>query len=313
MSTAPTLVFVPGAWHQAKCYDRIIEPLRNEHHLKCVPVTLPSTTGDAKATLKSDIDAVRAAISAEITAGRDVVVIVHSYGGVVGESAVKGFTQASAPKDVPGSTGHVKALVCIATGFTITGLSFLDPFFGMAPPFARINRETGFMELATSPRELFYHDLSADDAAYWVSQLTPQSLKALAEGGEHTYTGWKDVPVWFVGTVEDHGIPVMAQRLNVGMARGQGAVVHHTELVSSHSPFLSMPGEVVEIIMQAVNAVSGKGSAREVSERKGVAAPSVRLGAPGTWFSFGLPFAVGRGLGWAIFGFIELTRRVKWM
>lgn len=318
MSASPTLVFVPGSWHKASCYDRILEPLRNDHHMNCVAVTLPSTTGDAKATFKNDVDAVRAAISAETTAGRDVVVVVHSYGGVVGESAVKGFTQASSPKDASASAtsnGHVKALVCIATGFTITGLAFMDPFFGIPPPFWRVNKETGFADLLASPRELFYHDLEADDAAYWVGQLTPQSLKALFEGGEHVYTGWKDVPVWYVGTVEDRGIPVVVQRMQVGMARGQGAVVHHTELVSSHSPFLSMPGEVVEIIMDAVKAVSGQQEASEVvqavAERESIAAPAVMLSAPSTWFKFGLPLLMGRGLGWMIFGFIGLTRRVK--
>ncbi len=34
----------------------------------------------------------RAVISGETTQGRDVVVVAHSYGGIVGSSAVKGFT-----------------------------------------------------------------------------------------------------------------------------------------------------------------------------------------------------------------------------
>ncbi|KAM0720982.1 hypothetical protein Q7P37_003267 [Cladosporium fusiforme] len=320
MSGPPTLVFVPGAWHKATCYDRVIEPLREKHNINCVAVTLPSTTGNAEATFKDDVDAVRTAIATETTAGRDVIVVVHSYGGIVGESAVKGFTQASAAQDTPTSanpTGHVKALVLIATGFSITGLSFMDPFFGIPPPAWRVNKETGFADIVTSPRQLFYGDLEAEDAAYWVSQIMPQSLKALFEGGEHVYTGWKDVPVWFIGTVEDKGMPVAAQRLNVGMARGQGAVVHHTELISSHSPFLSMPEEVVEIIMCAVNAVAGprreEEGTRALPERESIATPAVKLGSPSTWLKFGIPLLMGRGLGWMLFGFIELTRRVKMM
>ncbi|GLI79820.1 hypothetical protein PoHVEF18_008161 [Penicillium ochrochloron] len=70
----------------------------------------------------------------------------------------------------------------------------MDPFFGRPPPAWRVNNETGYAELVTSPRELFYHDLPEEEANYWISQLTSQSLKALFEGGEYTYAGWTDVP-----------------------------------------------------------------------------------------------------------------------
>ena len=57
--STPTLVFVPGSWHKPTCYDKIIKILREQHGLKCVAVTLPSTTGDPAATFKDDLDAAR--------------------------------------------------------------------------------------------------------------------------------------------------------------------------------------------------------------------------------------------------------------
>jgi hypothetical protein len=130
----------------------------------------------------------------------------------------------------------VKALVLIVSGFTITGLAFMVPLFGIPPSFWRVNKETGFAELTTDNCELFYYDLPHEEGEYWVSQLTTQSLTALFEGGEHAYAGRKDVPTWYVGTVEDKGLPVVIQRIQVGAARGQGGVVHHMELPTSHSP-----------------------------------------------------------------------------
>ncbi|EED12026.1 endonuclease/reverse transcriptase, putative [Talaromyces stipitatus ATCC 10500] len=183
MSNPPTLVFIPGAWNKPRCYDKVIKLLQDEHQLKCVSIALPTTSGDPQATFKDDLDVAREAIASETTQGRNVVVVAHSYGGMVGNSAIKG------------------------------------------PP--------------------------AEEAEYWVSQLTTQGLKALFEGREYTYAGWQDVPTWYIGTVEDHGLPVLAQRIIVGMAREMGGSVEHRELPTSHSPFLSQPEATVKIMLDA--------------------------------------------------------------
>ncbi|KAJ5376271.1 hypothetical protein N7509_013157 [Penicillium cosmopolitanum] len=221
MSNQPTLVFIHGSWHTPTCYNPLIKLL--EPKLRCVAVSLPSTSGNPKATFKDDLDAARTVVSDETSNGRNVVVIAHSYGGIVGSSVIKGFANSKeSPPTDNNQSGYVIGLILIASGFNLTGLSFMDPFFGHPPPAWRVNNETGYAELVTPPRELFYHDLPDDEAEYWVSELTTQSLKALFEGGEFTYAGWQDVPSWYIGTVEDHGLPVLAQRLSVGMAREMG-------------------------------------------------------------------------------------------
>ncbi|KXX75824.1 DNA replication ATP-dependent helicase/nuclease DNA2 [Madurella mycetomatis] len=166
------------------------------------------------------------------------------------------------------TAGHVIGLILIASGFTLTGLSFMDPLFGRPPPSWRINSATGYADLVISPRELFYHDLPVDEADYWASRLTNQSLKALFEGGEFAYAGWRDVPVWYIGTVEDRGLPVVMQRMQVGMARAMGGTVEHRELPTSHSPFLSRPEETVGIVLEAVEAFTGK-SVESAPTRRG--------------------------------------------
>lgn len=324
MSNLPTLVFVPGSWHKPLCYDKITSLLQGKHKLKCISITLPSTTGNPAATFKDDIDAAREAISSETTYGRDVVVIAHSYGGMVGNSAIKGFTQprdAVANSSTPMSTstraqntdqsqtpntGYVIGLILIASGFTMTGLSFMDPFFGRPPPSWRVNNTTGHADLITPPRELFYHDLPADEADYWVSQLTAQNLKALFEGGEYAYAGWMDVPVWYIGTIEDRCLPVVIQRMQVGMAREMGGIVEHRELQTSHSPFLSRPKEVAKIVLKAVEAFTGKSVENEPTMRvrgNEAAVPEARLWQPLSWYRFGLPLVFGHILGRCILAF----------
>lgn len=305
MSNLPTLVFIPGSWHKPACYDKVIKLLHDEHKLRCVSISLPSTSGDPQATFKDDLDAAREAISNETTKGRNVIVVAHSFGGVVGNSAIKGFANKShLQTQVPTTTtttttgGNVIGLILIASGFALTGLAFMDPFFGHPPPSWRVNNDTGYAELVTPPRELFYHDLPAEEAEYWVSQLTTQSLKALFEGGEYTYAGWRDVPTWYIGTVEDRGLPVLAQRMQVGMAREMGGSVEHRELQTSHSPFLSQPEATVEIMLDAIAAFT-KRRPNVMSERSNgmIARPSGNIWQPLTWLRFGIPLAFGHVIG----------------
>jgi pimeloyl-ACP methyl ester carboxylesterase len=303
MSGLPTLVFIPGAWHKPTCYDKIINILQ-KYKLKCISITLPSTLGNPEATFKDDLDITRNSISSEIGQGNNVVVIAHSYGGMVGNSAIKGFAKPKGTDEASStSIGHVIGLILIASGYTFTGLSFMDPFFGNPPPAWRVNNETGFAELVASPREFFYHDVPTEEVGHWIAQLTPQSLKSLFEGGEHSYAGWTDVPSWYIGTIEDQGLPVVVQRMAVAMAREMGAQVEHREMQTSHSPFLSKPEETAEIVLEAVEAFSGMkvGTRRELGNE--VIVPHVRILQPLTWYRFGLPMLFGRSIGRGILVF----------
>ncbi|KAJ5888307.1 alpha/beta-hydrolase [Penicillium taxi] len=305
MSDLPTLLFIPGSWHKPECYQKVIKIIQEQSELQCVSISLPSNSGDPDAALKDDIDVAREAITNETVRGRNVVVIAHSYGGMVGNSAIKGFTR---PQDTISSqsqkSGYVIGLILIASGFTLSGLSFMDPFLGHPPPTWRVNSKTGFSELVTPPRELFYHDLPQQEAEFWVSQLTDQSLKALFEGGEHSYAGWRDLPVWYIGTVEDRGLPVLVQRMQIGMAREMGCSVEHRELQTGHSPFLSQPEATVKIMVDALRAFTGTSEEHKStdSERGNmqIMVPKAVLWRPFTWLKFGLPLVFGHILGRSI-------------
>lgn len=80
MSNNPTIILVPGSWHSAETWDKIASLLKAQD-FRCVSVALPSTAGDANATFGDDVNAVRDLILAETTQGRNVVLVVHSYGG----------------------------------------------------------------------------------------------------------------------------------------------------------------------------------------------------------------------------------------
>ena len=148
----------------------------------------------------------------------------------------------------------------MATGFNVAGVSFLGGFGGKPPPSWKADTESGFAVLLADPRELFYHDLSEEEGNQWVEKLQKQALKPLAEGGEHSYPGWQDVPCWYLATVNDKGLPIEAQSFFVQMAKDAGGDVTVREIESSHSPMLSRPKETVEFMLEAVGAFTQKGS-----------------------------------------------------
>ncbi|KAF7903304.1 uncharacterized protein EAF01_006353 [Botrytis porri] len=257
MSNNPTLIFIPGAWHRPEIWAQVTSLLQEQNY-KCIPVELPSTTGDATIGFGEDITAVRNIILSETRQGHDVILIVHSYGGAVGQSAVKGLTH-RLPDDLSSTdekpTGHVVALVMMACGFAQTGISFIDAIGGTPPPLWRFD-DSGFAILELPAREAFYHDLPVEEGNYWVSRLRKQSQKVLNEGGEWAYAGWMDLPVWYLMTMDDRTFPVEVQGAFVRMARDAGADVTVREVVSSHSPMLSRPEETVEFIVEATGSLA---------------------------------------------------------
>ncbi|TGO45690.1 hypothetical protein BCON_0373g00080 [Botryotinia convoluta] len=252
MSNNPTLVFVPGAWHLPEIWEKVTSLLKEQHY-KCIPVELPSTADDAMVGFGDDIIAVRETILSETKSGRDVILVVHSYGGAVGQSAVKGLTRRypdnlSSTDEKP--TGHVIGLVMMACGFAQTGISFIDAIGGIPPPLWRFD-DSGFAMLELPAREAFYHDLPEEEGKYWVSRLKKQSQKVLKEGGEWAYAGRMDLPVWYLTTMDDRTFPVEVQGRFVKMARDVGVDLTVREVVSSHSPMLSRPQETMEFIVEA--------------------------------------------------------------
>lgn len=252
MSATPTLVLVPGSWHTPAVWDKVVGYL-DAQHFKSVPASLPSCSSNSSATFSDDIQAVRKAITSETEAGRDVVLVVWSYGGQVGNSAIKGLTKAD-----DGNSGRVLGVALIASGFPMTGVGFLEATGGVPPPFIGLDHEAGFANLLADPKELFYHDLDATEADHWIQQLTKQSLKSLAEGGEHAYSGWKDVPTWYLAAIEDRALPVELQRMFVQMAQEQGGDVTLREVQGGHAAMLSKSKECADFVIEAARAFARK-------------------------------------------------------
>ena len=192
------------------------------------------------------------------------MVIVHSYGGAVGCSAVKGLTRPK--KDIPSPTadnkGYVIGIASMASGFGPSEMTFVDGLGGKLPPSWEVDEATGFAVILAPPRETFYHDLPVEEGGYWVGKITKQAARPFMnpEGREFSYAGWMDVPVWYLATTDDVALPYEVQKLMVKMAKDAGGDVVVREVASSHSPMLSKPVETARFIEDAAAAFVGAGS-----------------------------------------------------
>ena len=132
--TNPTFVFVTGAWHKPAYWSKVTA-LLSAQGFKSLTPSLPSTESNASTTLLDDITVIRDAITSETSEGRDVVVAVHSYGGIPGPSALKGLTKPKAGGNEDGKKqGYVIGYAMMATGFAATGVAFLEGIGGSPPP-----------------------------------------------------------------------------------------------------------------------------------------------------------------------------------
>ncbi|KAE8395018.1 hypothetical protein BDV23DRAFT_116016 [Aspergillus alliaceus] len=104
-----------------------------------------------------------------------------------------------------------------------------------------------------NPIDLFYNDLTVEVTTSWVAKLRRQSYATLTER-ENAYSGWLDVPVWYLLCTRDQAIPILAPEAMVAAAKEAGASVETQYLDSGHVPFLDKADETPDFIQRALES-----------------------------------------------------------
>ncbi|KAJ5746270.1 hypothetical protein N7520_011452 [Penicillium odoratum] len=244
----PTLIFVHGAWHSPKCWEKVIPKLEQKGYRCHAPHLEMCATGTEKPadSLRGSVNQIQDIISSEISTGNDVLIVAHSMGGRPGCAAVEGFTQKN-PSRLSLNSGKVIGILQISGFFPIeiselVKIDFGTPFFSRGGVWITVD--------LADPVDLFYGDLSLQEARLWESRIL--KLSAACNDDWTLYSGWKDVPVWYLVCTQDKAILPQAQEDMIAIVRGAGANVTTRQLDSSHSPFLSLVDETVDFILEAV-------------------------------------------------------------
>lgn len=219
-----SVVLVHGAWVDGSGWLDVYNILRKDGYDVAV-VQNPLTS------LADDVAATRRAIAA---AEGKVILVGHSYGGVVVSEA--------------GTDPKVAGVVYIAAfapdaGESVATLIAASVPGAPAPP--TLPPSDGYLVLDRAKFvEAFAADVRPDLASFMAAAQLPWGIDALS--GTVTEPAWRVKPTWYLVASDDRMIPPAAQR---SMAARAGATVEET--TGSHAIYVSKPAVVAAMIEKA--------------------------------------------------------------
>lgn len=224
-----TVVLVHGAWADGSSWRAIVPPLE-DRGLKVIAAPIPLTSlSDDAAALKRTITRTQGS----------VIVAGHAYAGAVVATA---------------NDERVKALVYVAAlapdeGETVAQVFYKDETHPKAPQLAP--DADGFIWM---PDEGFANAFAQNATEVQIALARavqrPIAVKSIQEPAPAP--AWKSKPTWYLLAEEDRMINPKTQRF---MAERMKATVKSFPV--DHTPLLTAPDKVVDIILEAADATLG--------------------------------------------------------
>jgi pimeloyl-ACP methyl ester carboxylesterase len=226
-----TVVMAHGGWADGSSWARVINGLAAQG-IKSIAAPLPLTDlADDVAALNRSIERVQGPI----------VLAAHAYAG-----AVIGLARAD----------RVKALVYVTAfapdeGETLTDLFFRAEPHPQAPKLAPDSDNLLWLPSDAFP-EAFAHNASAEDLTLLAAVQRPLRFSCMTVQTAGPVL-WKNVPSWYLVAENDRMIVANTQRF---MAERMNAKIRSHAV--DHSPLITAPESVVNILLEAVGSVGTK-------------------------------------------------------
>ncbi|MFD5553542.1 alpha/beta fold hydrolase [Streptomyces sp. NPDC127068] len=278
MPTGPApLLFLHGSWHGTWCWSEVIARVTaagrpavavdmaghglRARRARCLserPFDPAGLTGEVSPVADVDLDGAGALLVdqlARIGGGRPVTVVAHSMGGAV-------LTRAA--QRAPELVGRAVYLAAFMPGSDLAGGTYYgvpenaDSLVGAviradaavigAHRIDLASADAGYRRLL---RDAFYTDVDQGLADAAMGLLTPDAPAGIARGTTRLTTdGWGSVPRTYVVCTRDRALPPALQRKFIADAdaafpENPTSVV---ELDAAHSPFLSMPERLADVV-----------------------------------------------------------------
>jgi pimeloyl-ACP methyl ester carboxylesterase len=225
-SESATVVVVHGAWADGSSWQAVLRSLE-ERGLNVIAAPIPLTS------LSDDAAALKRTIAR--TQGQ-LIVAGHAYAGAVIATA---------------NDERVRALVYIAAlapdeGETVAQVFYKDESHPMAPQLAP--DADGFIWMPDEGfANAFAQNASAEQIALSKAVQRPISVKAIQEPAPAP--AWRSKPTWYLIAEQDRMINPKTQQF---MAQRMKATVR--SLAVDHTPLLTAPDKVVDLILEAAQA-----------------------------------------------------------
>ncbi|KAF2105615.1 catalytic protein [Lophiotrema nucula] len=241
------VVVVQGSFQTSLVYQKLSDTIRARGYQTFQP-ELPSCSNTdnpdfSSKTLQDDSDAVSLVLERLINnQGKRVVVVMHSYGGIVGSNAIPEELSYEFRKE-KGLKGGVIYLYYFAAFVLDKGQSVLSAFGESPNNDVRVSPDGTFC--VTEGAKRLYNNLPETEAKMWESRMVYQSHAV--QTTEITHTAYKYIPSTYLICEGDNAVPFQIHEM---FAAAAGSEVDRCD--AGHSPMLSQCEMLVHKIVAAI-------------------------------------------------------------
>ncbi|KAF2179041.1 hypothetical protein K469DRAFT_674683 [Zopfia rhizophila CBS 207.26] len=246
----PTIAIIAGAATTAEHYGSL-RPAFEAKGFPTACVDPPSITVEdaTTVTVDHDINFVRDIVLAPLLGeGKDVVLLLHSYGGTYGAAAVNGLSKKERAEK--GEKGGVLGLIYAASFCTEPGQSALQAL-GMSDLLGGIVPGDKPGTLIFSDPKSLWPNLPAEEGALWIGKLKPCSVSAI--GTPVSYASYQDPSykgaIAYVSMEDDQ---IISKELKQGYLNKSGITLIKS-VKGGHGINLEAREEVVGVVLELVD------------------------------------------------------------
>ena len=238
----PTIVLLHGAWADSGSWNAVTALLQHAGYTVDAP---PNPLRG----LPQDSSYLADFLS---TIAGPVVLVGHSYGGMVTTNAATGNSQVKAlvydDAYVPAQTDTLLGLTTAQSGSCVVSANPATVFNEVPYPGAPSGDADLYVKQSLFPG-CFANGLPASEAAVLAATQRPLAASVLTE--QSGPPAWASIPSWDIVGTADHVIPPAEQ-----LFMAKRAHAHITEVNAPHLSMISDPGVVAAVIIQAARATS---------------------------------------------------------
>ncbi|KAI1150273.1 alpha/beta-hydrolase [Nemania diffusa] len=245
----PAFVLLHGAWHSPQCWSRLIPELEKAGYSAIAPALPSCGSTPPTPNWDADVEVIRETVS-KLVVEQDVVVVMHSFSGMTGGTALEGLDKKSCL--AKGLKGGVVRLIYIVAFLVPEGFQH-SPHGTRAQmvPEMKTDLEKGIITiLPEDAKGMFYQDLDDETAAELAKALRPQSFGAF--WSTTTHAAWRIIPTTYILTLKDVPTTVAAAKYLIDTAKASSPhkIDNVIEVEAGHSPFISKPEWTAETLIK---------------------------------------------------------------
>ncbi|KAF4447152.1 hypothetical protein F53441_9297 [Fusarium austroafricanum] len=244
----PALIIVPGNFSLPRFWSAIQQSVQKQGYPVEV-VGLQSSREqrvDPAPGLAEDVKEATSVLNKHIDQGKDVVLLMHSYGGMVGTEATRGLSRIEREK--AGLKGGIVRLVFLAAVFAPPGKSTRGLY--KANPGRYPSHDGDWLVCDEDTAMCFYSDLTKEQGLHLAQAATKVSQAVRVFSDEQTYDGFhKLIPSSYILTLKDILVPEPAQRQFISRLEENGErSVPVVEIDTAHSPHQTDPPLLMKVL-----------------------------------------------------------------